>query len=232
VAVADRRIPLEGDLEGTGTDARTSGADSFRGGREAGRHVLRRFAEAWVAHGAESSVGRGASRGAIPARGYDLAMSEPIEPGDRPPAASRLARVPGERYVDEDEAAPPDRGSSARALAWGVAAAVAGALVLVALAAALALSLGLLVVAAAVGRVTGLALRAGAGATFERGGRWGPVAAVLAVVAVAVAQLLIWLYARSEGGALGLVDYLGETYGPLVPLELAVAAVVGWWTAR
>ncbi|MFL5679834.1 MAG: hypothetical protein ACJ77B_04470 [Chloroflexota bacterium] len=158
-------------------------------------------------------------------------MSDPLEPGDRPPAGRRLDRAPGERYVGEDEAAPPDRGSPARALAWGVAAAVAGSLVLVALAAALALSVGLVVVAAAVGWVTGLGLRGGAGATFERG-RWGAVAAVLALVAVAVAQVLTWIYARSEGGALGLVDYLAETYGPLVPLELALAAVVGWWTAR
>jgi len=50
--------------------------------------------------------------------------------------------------------------------------------------------------------------------------------------AVALAQLGIWLYARSEGGALGLVDYLSQTFGPLVPLQFVVAGAVAWWTAR
>ncbi|HKG57998.1 MAG TPA: hypothetical protein VKA85_12190 [Candidatus Limnocylindrales bacterium] len=159
-------------------------------------------------------------------------MSDPIEPGERRPRAGQLDRAPGERYVAEDGHAPPDGGSAARAVAWGAAAAVAGTAVLVALAAVLALSVGLVVVAAAVGRATGLALRAGAGASFERPGRRGSAAAALSVGAVAVAQVLIWVYARSEGGALGIVEYLAQTYGALVPLELAVAAIVAAWTAR
>jgi uncharacterized protein (DUF2062 family) len=49
---------------------------------------------------------------------------------------------------------------------------------------------------------------------------------------VAIAQIGIWLFARAEGGALGLVDYLGQTFGPLVPLQFAIAALVAWWSAR
>src|SRR3954447_16241070 len=171
-------------------------------------------------------------RGRARERRYDLIVSHPIEPGDRRPAAPPLDRAPGERFVADDAAAPPDRGSRTRALAWGAGAAIAGGLVLVALATALAVSVGLVVVAAAVGRVTGLAVRAGAGATYQRAGRSGSVAAALALAAVAVAQLVIWAHARSEGGALGVIDYLAETYGPLVPLQLLAAAIVSWWSGR
>ena len=54
----------------------------------------------------------------------------------------------------------------------------------------------------------------------------GPIESVL------VAQIGIWLYARAEGGALGLVDYLAQTFGPLVPLQFAIAALVAWWSTR
>jgi hypothetical protein len=57
-------------------------------------------------------------------------------------------------------------------------------------------------------------------------------ALALTLGAVALAQLGIWLYARWEGGALGIVDYLAQAFGPLVPLQFAVAGVVAWWTAR
>jgi hypothetical protein len=47
-----------------------------------------------------------------------------------------------------------------------------------------------------------------------------------------VGQLGLWLYALTEGGVLGPIDYLGEVFGLLVPLELGVAAVIGWMSAR
>ncbi len=60
--------------------------------------------------------------------------------------------------------------------------------------------------------------------------RW--IATALAVIGVALGQLGLWLFARSEGGVLPLVDYLGQTFGPLVPLQLLVAGAVAWWTSR
>jgi hypothetical protein len=86
----------------------------------------------------------------------------------------------------------------------------------------------LLVVAALIGRYVAVALRAG-GAP-DHGAE--AVAVGLAILGVALGQLGIWLYARSEGGVLGLLDYLAQTFGWLVPLQLAVAAAVGWWSAR
>ena len=52
------------------------------------------------------------------------------------------------------------------------------------------------------------------------------------MLAVVLGQLGLWLYARSVGGVLGPLDYLGETFGPLVPLEFAAAALTSWLTAR
>jgi hypothetical protein len=38
----------------------------------------------------------------------------------------------------------------------------------------------------------------------------------------------IWLYAGLEGGALGLIDYLAEVQGILVPVELAAAGILAF----
>jgi hypothetical protein len=95
---------------------------------------------------------------------------------------------------------------------------------MVLLAGQLAVSSGLLVVAVVVGRFVGLAIRTARGAMSP--GRSRAVAVTVAAAAVVSAQVGIWLYARSEGGALELVDYLGQTFGPLVPLEVLLAAVV------
>jgi hypothetical protein len=95
----------------------------------------------------------------------------------------------------------------------------------------LAVSAGLLVVAGVTGWAVAAALRAGAGPHLDRA-RLGRPALVLATLAVAVGQLGLWLYARSEGGVLGPVDYLAETFGFLVPLQFVVAWVVAWAAAR
>ena len=58
------------------------------------------------------------------------------------------------------------------------------------------------------------------------------VAAGLAALGVVLGQVGLWLFARTEGGVLPLVDYLGQTFGPLVPLEVLLAAGVAWWRAR
>ena len=55
---------------------------------------------------------------------------------------------------------------------------------------------------------------------------------LLPLDAVILGQLGLWLYARIEGGVLSLPDYLGQTFGFLVPLQFAAAMLVAWWTAR
>jgi hypothetical protein len=58
------------------------------------------------------------------------------------------------------------------------------------------------------------------------------VAVVLAAIAVLAGQVGLWLYAQTEGGVLTLPDYLGQTFGVLVPLQLVIAVALAWWTAR
>ncbi|MDQ6796150.1 MAG: hypothetical protein M3067_15305 [Chloroflexota bacterium] len=162
------------------------------------------------------------------------------EPGDfRPPSAPRaeLERPPGDRYRSPsgDAAGSGDRGpiraSPARGIALAVVVGVVGAILATQLEGILALTLGLLVVAALIGRFVALALSAGAGNTIPARRRL-MVALAIALGAVTLAQLGIWLYARSEGGALGLVDYLAQAFGPLVPLQFIVAGAVAWWSVR
>lgn len=96
---------------------------------------------------------------------------------------------------------------------------------------ALAVSAGLLVVASAVGYAVGLAVVIGAADTLSPRERpW--VAAGLAGLGLLLGQLGLWLFARAEGGVLTPIDYLGQTFGVLVPLEIALGAVVAGWRAR
>jgi hypothetical protein len=151
----------------------------------------------------------------------------------------RLARPPSERYGAgsggaEPAALPPDaadRASPARGIAFGAVAAIVGAALIVVLGGAMAISAGLLVASAAIGYAVGLAMVAGAEGTLTSPRRRG-TAAALAGVAIVLGQVGLWLFARTEGGVLPLIDYLGQTFGPLVPLELLLAVGVAWWRAR
>jgi hypothetical protein len=181
-------------------------------------------------------------------RRYDREMDTP-EPGERRPSGTgdgtsaaprgRLDRPPGDRFGpqppagdDDDRAARSDsRASAARGVAFAGGVAAAGAAVLTLLAGVFAVSVGLVIVAAVIGRFVGLALRAGARSTVTSRRR-AMTSAALSVVAVVVAQVAIWAYARSEGGALSLPDYLGQTFGWLVPLQLIAAGVAAWFAAR
>ena len=58
------------------------------------------------------------------------------------------------------------------------------------------------------------------------------IAVGLALAAVVLAQVGLWQYGLTEGGVLSFVDYLSEVYGPLVPLEVVIAAVLAWLAAR
>ena len=166
--------------------------------------------------------------------------AQPAGPEAPSPVAGerRLDRAPSERYRSAPVAAPPVDPSAgaagataARGVAFGAVVAIAGAGLIVLLGGALAVSAGLLVAAAAIGYGVALAIVAGAGDTLSKPARsW--IAAVLAALGLLVGQLGLWLFARSEGGVLPLVDYLAETFGVLVPLEVLLAAGVAWWRAR
>ena len=128
--------------------------------------------------------------------------------------------------------AGPDRVvSPARGVAFAVIAAAAGAAAITVLGGVMAVSAGLLVAAAATGWLVGVALRFGAGDTLASG-RPVQLAVRLSLLAVALGQLGLWLYARAEGGVLGPFEYLAETFGLLVPLELLAASVAAWIAAR
>jgi hypothetical protein len=156
----------------------------------------------------------------------------------RVPGEQRLARPPSERYAAPSGTQPPSpqsppaaRTSAVRGIAFGAIAAILGAAGIVLLGGAMAISAGLLVAAAAMGYAVGVATVAGAGDTLSPPGRpW--IAAALAAIGALLGQVGLWLFARSEGGVLPLIDYLGQTFGPLVPLELLLAASVAWWRAR
>ncbi len=121
----------------------------------------------------------------------------------------------------QDEADPSRRVVLAALLAIGGAVAItlAGGL--------LAITAGLVVIAGALGWAIATVLGPDVEPTRRR---W--LAPTLAVLGVALGQVGLWLVARQEGGTLGPIDYLAETFGVLVALQLAVAAVVAWWQAR
>ena len=154
-------------------------------------------------------------------------MTDRPEPGDRPSISSanegrRLDRPPGERYAEPSK--PPPSPSVRRAITLALAAAAVGTVLMIALAGLLAISSGLLVAAVVIGRFIGLAMRTARGAIGP--GRARLIALAISIAGIAIAQIGIWLYARSEGGVLELVDYLGQTFGPLAPLEFAIAGVI------
>jgi hypothetical protein len=163
------------------------------------------------------------------------------------PGERRLDRPPSDRYRATAATGSPaadlpmapsapapgadDRRSPARGIAFGTLAAVVGAVVLALLGGALAVTAGLLVVAAAIGYVVGLVTVVGAADTMSRRARpW--IAATLAGLGTLLGQVGLWLIARAEGGVLAPMDYLGQTFGPLVPAELLLAVGVAWWRAR
>ena len=164
----------------------------------------------------------------------EAAVAPPPTPGER-----RLAHPPSDRYrtaeTDAAEATAAGSGETGASVARGVVlaivAGIVGAVAIVLLGGVLAVSAGLVVVAAATGWVVGAALTFGAGELLAP--RRRVVLAVgIAFVAIVFAQIGLWQYALREGGVLPLVDYLGEVFGPLVPIEAVAAVVVAWIAAR
>lgn len=154
-------------------------------------------------------------------------MTQAPQPGER-----RLDRPPSDRFREADPEAPaPPSGSVGRAVAAGGGAALGGAVLTVLLGGILALSAGLLVVWAAAGHVVGLAVRTGGGTALTAPAR-PALAAGLVLGGVALGALGLWWYAGTEGGVLPLVDYLAQTFGPIVPLQAVLAVGFAWWAAR
>jgi hypothetical protein len=116
--------------------------------------------------------------------------------------------------------------------AWiGAGVALLGALAITLAGGALTLTAGLIAVAGIAGWAVAGAVRA-AGGTALAPDRRVTIAVALALAGAIAGQLGLWLYARYQGGTLDPVALLVEVYGPLVPLELAAAGIVAWWTAR
>jgi hypothetical protein len=174
----------------------------------------------------------------MPVRAYDDQVTDAVPPTPNP-GERRLARPPSDRYREaeeaaataEAEAAVDPAASVARGVALAAAVGVFGAAAIVFLGGVLALTEILLVVAGFTGGGVGIALRWGAGEKLV-GRRRVAVALAMALGAVALGQLGLWQYGRSEGGVLGPLDYLGQVYGPLVLVEFAAAGVLAWLAAR
>jgi hypothetical protein len=147
-----------------------------------------------------------------------------------PPGERRLERPPSDRYTSAaPEPASGGEGSHGRGVAFAGLTAVVGAAAITVAGGIFAITAGLVVFAAALGWAVAEALSRGGDDKPPRR-RW--LAAGLAVVGVALGQVGLWLVARQEGGTLGVVEYLWEVFGILVPLQLVVAPLVAWWRAR
>ena len=171
-----------------------------------------------------------------------MATSEPGEPGEpRDPrdgrSGRRLEQPPSARYVaTRGGASSTGRGSLVGPLAQAGIAAAVGAALLFIVGAVVAATAGLVFVSGVMGAAIGLLLARVAVATDERApaltrGAVMWLAIGIAVSAVLVADVATWLNARGEGGTLGLIDYLWETFGPFVPGTLFVAALGAVWGA-
>lgn len=190
----------------------------------------------------------------MPVRPYDDRVTDTDQTGapgepDRPsveagpagssPGERRLARPPSDRYREAEAAAAAadaaetvdPAASIARGVAVATVVAVVGAVAIVVLGGVLTLTEVLLVVAGFTGGGVGIALRWGAGEHLV-GRRRVVVALALALGTVALGQLGLWQYGRSEGGVLGPLDFLGQVYGPLVLVEFAAAGVLARLAAR
>jgi hypothetical protein len=170
-----------------------------------------------------------------------------LEPGDRPRAAAgksapQLERPPGERYAEAGAGRVGSEATNAVGnallvpLARSLVAALVGTVLLYALGALLSSSGGLLFVAGLTGAAVGLLLaRAAAPGRSEMPAlsrrQVTRAAIAISILAVVIAAVGTWLHALVEGGALGLLDYLLETFGVIVPAELVIAALSAAWGA-
>jgi hypothetical protein len=167
-----------------------------------------------------------------------MATSEPGEPREpRGRSGRRLERPPSARYAAAGGgASSTGRASLVGPVAQAVSAAAAGAALLFLVGAVVASTAGLVFVSGVMGAAIGLLLVRASASSDERppaltrgAATW--LAIGIAAGAVVVADVATWLNARGEGGTLGLLEYLWETFGLFVPGELFVAALGAVWGA-
>lgn len=121
-------------------------------------------------------------------------------PGDRRP---QLDRPPGERYAAPAVPAAPTA-SRADALVAPLGLVLGTGIAFVVLGAILAVTAGLVIVAAFAGWLTGRLVSP------------PRTAALVALAAVVVGLLGVWLFGRIEGGVLDPITYLADVEGPVV----------------
>ena len=149
-----------------------------------------------------------------------------------PRSTRRLERPPADRFRDQvEEESPAPQGSPGRAVGAAVAGAVATAALTVLLGGVLAVSAGLLVLWASGGYAIGLVTRLQSGTALSARRRRG-IALTAAVLGVLLGQVGLWWFASTEGGVLPVVEYLAQTFGLLVPLQVVLAAAGAWWGSR
>ena len=148
-----------------------------------------------------------------------------------PPTVRRtLPRAPSERYAgleSEDGSATPPTGSMRRALVVALVPGVVGGGLLVLFGSPLAIPEALVAIALALGVATGLAARRGGGSRVPLRRR-KTLAVAVAVVAVFVAELVVWRLALAQGGDLGFADYQLQAFGPVAILQPIAAALAAW----
>jgi hypothetical protein len=172
----------------------------------------------------------GASGGPDAGRGDPSGLVGP-EPGDRRPARL-LDAPPSHRYtrMPGTDAEADDQPSELRGIVLAILVAAFCGLILVVLGGAFDFTAGLIVVAFFLGRLTATAMKLGAGSTIS-GARILAASVGIALAGVVLAQLGLWVWARWEGGSLDPVDFLAQTYGVLVILELLLAGGAAWLKA-
>ena len=122
------------------------------------------------------------------------------------------------------------RSPVARAVLVSALISLLGASAMVLLAGVLGLTAGLLAAVALTGIAIGRTMR-GAGPAL-RPSMQVIVGLVFVLDAVALGNIATWLYALAEGGVLGPIEYLSETFGLLVIAEFVVGGTAVVLTSR
>lgn len=122
-----------------------------------------------------------------------------------------------------------------RAMLYGDLAALVTAAATAVLGGVFAISAGLLVVAALGGRAIGSSILTGGGTVLQDPSQRTirlALAISSAILALVLGQLGLWWVAGLEGGVLSPLDYLGQTFGVLVPLQALLLVGIAAWTTR
>ena len=150
-----------------------------------------------------------------------------------------LDRVPGERYRSRPanlaaSAAPvplPAERSLAVAIGVPMAVAAVGA-AMVAVLGSFDIGAGLLAVSGFIGWAVGVAVVWSGVPGSETRGQRAAWAVALAVGSIVLGIAVLWVWSHVEGGVMDPFAYLDARFGPVVYLNLIVAAAVAFLRAR